>query len=1119
MAVTVDELLIKIELSGQKTSQELSKISDELDNIKKSSDKTSKGVGSLSANFAKFGVAAFAAIQGAQGLVSTLSSFAEEFIQAEDAVKKLNIALQLSGSKQIPELINKYQTLGDELESFGVTSTETVLKLAKIGVAAGQTSEQTEQLIKVAADLSVAREIPLETAFKSLSTTLKGSAGQLSAIFPELQNFSQEQLKAGDAVKYLSLQLGGFAQTNLETYSGQLALASTRLGDVKEELGRVIVGSTGATSSLSKMTMVLESLVDALRTNSSFLQDIVSGFLKVAEVLTSYVSAAFIGLFSIVVKGASGFVSAFGHMQRAISLVIPGTTQLGQSIIQMGKDLDKVGNELQDFTLDIVKSGTMFPDAMQKSAGSLDELTKKTQEAQDAFKSLTDTMMSPEQRQAVESLKNKVIELEKAQKTAGKTGIDLINAQATASRLEINEIAKKISGTGKLSAEYQKLVGKAQRFIELQRKAQVTQLNEEAITKVTDQYKVLGNEIAKQNMTQREFIDYQLQKELELLEAKRNTAAFETGEAQDLLDLTEKRLKAKAEKEKDSIPLTGKTFEAFTEAGQSVAKRLSEVFSAGSLEFIGAAASAVSLIVQAANAVLDLIPNLLNSIAGIFDKISDFPNILLNAFSNIFGAITRFVSEFIPNLLNFIPEFLKNLDQFVIGLVDAFVQLFKQIPAIIFGIIKDLPALIENIVSGMISAVPEIIIAVIDYLIEFGPQIFIKILKAIAIDIPIAILKGIMKGIARIGEAIKAALTGKSLKLPKVEVDKKQIENLQKRLTEQSSRIFNVSDFMEKAQDPMQAINDGIVEAAEKARDILKEAWQWVMDNIIQPIFDGLKAVWMFIYDKILYPIYNIVRSAWLWVYNNIIAPIAGVISSAWQWVVDNVIAPMQTLGEKIAAPFRDAIEAAGRFFGQIGEAFKSLFKLDFNGVKEAVGDAFNSAGEVLKNIFRGVMNPIVDIFNGLISAINGLKIPSIGWSISAGSFGSWSGTLIPEIDLIPGEINKLPRFAQGGFVENLGASFPGMGTDTVPAMLTPGEFVMNRRAVEANGLGLLNAMNRGQAPGGGDVYNINFEIQVDAKTTMDEGYIRGTLIPRMSEELRRASLDGKFVLSSRGIR
>jgi hypothetical protein len=140
--------------------------------------------------------------------------------------------------------------------------------------------------------------------------------------------------------------------------------------------------------------------------------------------------------------------------------------------------------------------------------------------------------------------------------------------------------------------------------------------------------------------------------------------------------------------------------------------------------------------------------------------------------------------------------------------------------------------------------------------------------------------------------------------------------------------------------------------------------------------------------------------------------------------------------------------------------------------------------------------------------------IPAVGWSISAGRLGSWSGDLWGDIDLIPGDIMK---FAKGGLVENL-ANIPGMGTDTVAAALTPGEFIVNRRGVEAAGLGLLNNINRGQSPSTGNTV-VNIEVNIDAKTTMDEGYIRGKLIPQMTEELRRASLDGKFVISQRGIR
>ena len=52
---------------------------------------------------------------------------------------------------------------------------------------------------------------------------------------------------------------------------------------------------------------------------------------------------------------------------------------------------------------------------------------------------------------------------------------------------------------------------------------------------------------------------------------------------------------------------------------------------------------------------------------------------------------------------------------------------------------------------------------------------------------------------------------------------------------------------------------------------------------------------------------------------------------------------------------------------------------------------------------------------------------------------------------------NGVLRLAQGGGVP---------GTDTVPAMLTPGEFVMNKAAVAQHGVGYMKSLNRGRIPG-----------------------------------------------------
>ena len=70
------------------------------------------------------------------------------------------------------------------------------------------------------------------------------------------------------------------------------------------------------------------------------------------------------------------------------------------------------------------------------------------------------------------------------------------------------------------------------------------------------------------------------------------------------------------------------------------------------------------------------------------------------------------------------------------------------------------------------------------------------------------------------------------------------------------------------------------------------------------------------------------------------------------------------------------------------------------------------------------------------------------------------------------GLINPM-KFAMGGFAK---------GTDTVPAMLTPGEFIMSKYAVQSHGIDTMKAINSGK-PAGGAVYNNTYELTVNAKT------------------------------------
>jgi hypothetical protein len=101
------------------------------------------------------------------------------------------------------------------------------------------------------------------------------------------------------------------------------------------------------------------------------------------------------------------------------------------------------------------------------------------------------------------------------------------------------------------------------------------------------------------------------------------------------------------------------------------------------------------------------------------------------------------------------------------------------------------------------------------------------------------------------------------------------------------------------------------------------------------------------------------------------------------------------------------------------------------------------------------------------------------------------------------GGLIKPKYFGVGGFAR---------GTDTVPAMLTPGEFVMSKYAVGAHGIDTMKSINNGQSVGGA-VYNNTYTLTVNAKTDASPNDIAQAVmstIKRVDDRrIRGVSLNG----------
>jgi phage-related protein len=1137
VAVTVDELVLKITLSNEKTAAELGKINDELAGLKKNSKLAADGVSGTAASFAKFAVIGTAAIASIKGLVSTISGLTNSFFEAEDSITKLRQALEITGSTSVQATVNQFTALGDSLESLGVASTEQVLSLARLGTAADQTAEQTTKLIKAAADLSVARSIPLESAFKALSSSLKGSSGALANFLPEIKNLTDAQNKAGLAIDYVSASLGGFSARNLETYSGKIAVLKSRLGDLGEEIGTIIAKIFGLDESIQGTTSYLESLKNTLIQNRDT-------FVALGKVMTApfiYVAKVISDL-AISAGGSFGFLKiVMGKFLEGLGLVITAMSRLqgiadsfGKSITDFGKEMAESGKNMATASKEML----LAIEPMKKAPTVLDNTSEAAKKAAESMKKIKDQMMTPEQVQAWDTLKNKVQELAKAQAISGLEGAAMIRAKAIADKAEIDALVKKLELGRKLTEEQKAAATKAKTSIDAAASADINKTQLDTLTQIESKNKEIETATKSINATRRELIQFELDNQLRLLNIEKEKIDLQDKASLAAIERQKELLRAQAVKKASTGQGAG--FEQMAKIGGDIAGKISEVFSTGALEMVGGAMSMVGAVVSAINTMLDFIPNFINGIADLFNKLTDLPNVFLKAFQGLFSGIIRFISEFIPNLIKMIPQLLSDIGNFIQGAVDAFIGLLADFPKILMRALDSLPTIIENLISNLISAAPEIMAGVISFLVEKAPQIALRIVKLVAIDVPIAIVKGIIEGIKKIGKVIQNLFSGKALKLPKVQIDSKGIEKIGQKLAGSASRLFQVQDLTESAKDPIAKMTEMISGSFAKGSDYIKQAWMWVYEKIIKPIFDGLKAVWMFVWDNIIQPIIsgfkalftwineNIFRpvisafmqvftwinenifqplvsglmTAFLWINENIVQPIASAFMATFTFLEENLLKPLGEIGAKIAEPIKKAFEGIGDFFKNIADAFMSLFKFDFNGFANSMSSALQGALQPIFNLLKVPVNAVIDL-------INSLKLPGfeVGFTVLGRDIKFGWG----ETDLVPGDIQRL---AKGGMVQAAG-----LGTDTVPAMLTPGEFIMSRPAVQSIGLDNLRAMNNGSSLGGTNTYNMSFSINVDAKTNLDEGYIRGTLIPRMSEELKRASLDGKFVLSQKGIR
>jgi hypothetical protein len=204
---------------------------DKADNSTKS---FSKQIGKYSKAMAKsFAVAGVAA--GAYAIKLGIDGV-KAAVEDEASQRQLAEALRNTTNATDPLIDATERYITKQQLAFGIADTKLRPALANLARATGDVGK-AQQLTNLAMDISAATGKDLETVSLTLSKAYNGNIGALTKLGIPLDDAIKKSgdfnLVQGELIRLF----GGAAKANTETYAGQLAIVTERVGELKESIG------------------------------------------------------------------------------------------------------------------------------------------------------------------------------------------------------------------------------------------------------------------------------------------------------------------------------------------------------------------------------------------------------------------------------------------------------------------------------------------------------------------------------------------------------------------------------------------------------------------------------------------------------------------------------------------------------------------------------------------------------------------------------------------------------------------------------------------------------------------------------------------------------------------
>lgn len=749
--------------------------SKQISKFQKDTSKTLKGIES---SFALLKTAAIglAGVFVSRQIVNGINAITDAAAIQEKAVAQLNTALKLSGDFS-EDASKSFQDFASALQSTSTVGDEVILQQASIAKSFGVSNDQAKQLVAAAVDLSAATGITLEGAVRNLGKTFSGLTGELGEIIPQLKGFTAEQLKSGEALKFVTQRFGGAAEALTKTFSGASEQASNTFGDFLEVLGSFIAKNPQVIAGINLFSNGVQNLIQITKDNSVEIQKFVTdGLQLIIQTIPGVIGAvaligrAFQGVslgIGLLVTNISNLLAAFLRLDFVKSLLeglsrvfdtftfivteslasiveliskIPGASSVAK---RFGLDLEAVNDSLKELTIGAkasAKEGSDLSKSLEQTAASLDKTalasvntTDKVARFFQNFEDGTNVV-----KDLAQGIGNQLNDIGSAAGKAGET------------------LKENLSGGGFLDSVINLDFGAS--F-----SAAGTEISDAFKTSTTSLKESVGSLFSGENIkagmiagAQEGFALGAAALESVLTGGFANTIA---GFLNTIGNLPAAFLESFSNLDKtistlvDSFPkIVSRLVSSLPKITQSIVSAIPKLVKALSEGLPKAFDEILKALPKVIDALVKEIPKLakvlINVGLKVFDAIlKELPKII-TVLVDVFVLLIDAVSDLFESLLKRLPAILTSIFQALPKIVRA---LAREIPQIIVVLAENIGPIVTALISGIIVAIPEIIFALIDELILKGGifKIVIALVKALAIELPIAIVKGVTDGFGK----------------------------------------------------------------------------------------------------------------------------------------------------------------------------------------------------------------------------------------------------------------------------------------------------------------------------------------------------------------------------------